>query len=269
MHKIILHIYVITCMMQIFASPTLNPVRRLLCHIRGGDYLHPGDERAVDQIITQALLFDPTLTSRSALDVGCGFGGSTHYLAQKGFKTIQGIDIDEAAIVYAQKTYPDCTFMVANALGLDTLLAPDSYGFIMMLSVIYAIQDKRSLLTTLHAIAQPDALLVIFDYTQTTDDLTLKDATHSLMHAIIPADLRIQLQETGWQIVFEQDMSDYFLQEYNMLLKKLHNSRAALETLFTRDVIARVEDVYRPIQKRLASKELGGILLIARKVENT
>ena len=145
--------------------PGLNPIRRLLCHIRGGDYVHPGDADAIDLVVNQALEIDPLLKSKPMLDVGCGFGGTVHYIAQKGFSKTCGLDFDQAAIAYAQATYSPYLFIPANALHADQYFPENSFGFITLFSVIFAIDDKRTLLNTLSKLAQPGAILAIWDFT--------------------------------------------------------------------------------------------------------
>src|SRR2546422_4382472 len=47
---------------------------------------------------------------KRVLDVACGIGIGTHYLVQAGAQSCLGLDIDNAAIEYAQATYPNCVF---------------------------------------------------------------------------------------------------------------------------------------------------------------
>lgn len=63
----------------------------------------------------------------SLFDFGCGLGMSAHYVTSQC--RIHGIDFSEVAIEYAQKTYPDHTWMVqdqGDPLPCDHLLALDS-----------------------------------------------------------------------------------------------------------------------------------------------
>lgn len=54
--------------------------------------------------------------SKLILDIGSGTGYGTALLATKG--TVIGIDIDPEAVAYAQKNYPQATFITGSALKL-------------------------------------------------------------------------------------------------------------------------------------------------------
>ena len=54
----------------------------------------------------------------SVLDVGCGFGFKTDYIASKGFRA-SGIDFSESMIALAKKKYPKLDFAVFDIYDLD------------------------------------------------------------------------------------------------------------------------------------------------------
>lgn len=251
--------------------PVLNPIRRLLCHIRGGDYVHPGDEHVIDLVINQILQFEPNLKGKPVLDVGCGFGGTVNYLAKQGFCDIQGLDLDQAAINYAQSAYPKFNFLAGNALQADQFFKNQSFGLITLFSVIYAIEDKRTLLSALGNLACPGALLAIMDYTRfdSLDDAGLKDANNKSMYAIVPNELRLMLDETGWDLLVEQDLTDYFNQSYAMILNNLAIQEIELNQMFTPEVVQRVREIYTAIKNNIEFGKLGGMVLYARKRSST
>lgn len=67
----------------IFSQNALNSKRVLLSQLRGGDYAHPGNEEAIDMILSK---LGANVTKGPTLDVGGGFGGTLNYLKQKGFQ---------------------------------------------------------------------------------------------------------------------------------------------------------------------------------------
>jgi len=138
----------------------------LLSRLRGGDYAHAGDREAIDIVLEKILSLEPALKSKAVLDVGCGCGGTAQYLYKAGFSHVKGIDLDLAAISYAQRTYPALSFTAADALMIDKIYQPSYFSFIYMFNALYAFQDKLSLLTQLSTIAKSDCLLAIFDYTE-------------------------------------------------------------------------------------------------------
>lgn len=62
------------------------------------------------------------------LDVGCGPGTVTAYLAQRGVN-VSGVDLSPRMIENARRLYPDCSFRVASATDLD--LADSSLGGVL------------------------------------------------------------------------------------------------------------------------------------------
>ncbi len=59
------------------------------------------------------------------LDVGCGPGTVTAYLAERGLD-VAGVDLSPRMIEHARRLYPECTFSVSSSTELD--LAEASYG---------------------------------------------------------------------------------------------------------------------------------------------
>ncbi|WP_370948798.1 class I SAM-dependent methyltransferase [Amycolatopsis sp. cg5] len=59
------------------------------------------------------------------LDVGCGPGTVTGYLAERGVD-VTGVDLSPRMIEHARRLYPDCEFRVGSSTDLE--LAEASYG---------------------------------------------------------------------------------------------------------------------------------------------
>lgn len=245
----------------------LNPVRRLLCYLRRGDHVHPGDEKAIDLIMEKALKFDPSLKRKATLDVGCGFGGTVQYLAKHGFKNVQGCDIDQPSIEYCKKTYPNYNFWVGNILGIKHQATPHSISFFTLLSVAYAIEDKKTMLNSMSSLAAPGAIFAIWDYTypNSSEKAGVYDAANASMHAIVPYKFHALLDETGWELLLEQDWSNYFSESYTITLQKLDEEEVVLEKLFTPKVVAQTRSIYQAIKNNMESGALGGTLIIAKK----
>jgi len=249
------------------ATEKLNPIRRMLCYLRGGDYVHPGDEVAIDLTIEKALQFDPTLKSKPLLDVGCGFGGTLHYLAKKGFKKAEGIDIDEAGIEYATLMYPRQTFSVANILEENPSIQKHSISFFTLFSVAYSIENKKKMLEAIGKLAAPNAIIAIWDYAipLSATHAKVTDAANKSMHPIIPGEFHETLYECGWNLLFEEDQADYFSEGYRITLQKLSEQKLELEKLFSPKTVVQTQLIYEAIKNNIESGKLGGTLIIARK----
>ena len=55
--------------------------KQILALARGGDYAHPGEEEAIELVMAPVA----KRPDQVVLDVGCGCGGTAHYLADHGW----------------------------------------------------------------------------------------------------------------------------------------------------------------------------------------
>lgn len=81
----------------------------------------PWDAKSPDPFLV-SLIRAKTITPCKAIDIGCGFGNETIFLAKNGFK-VTGIDISKGAISEARKRADKagaiCEFLTSNILDLD------------------------------------------------------------------------------------------------------------------------------------------------------
>ncbi|WP_018331873.1 class I SAM-dependent DNA methyltransferase [Actinomycetospora chiangmaiensis] len=83
---------------------------------------HPWMQASIDAFASAVAGRGPVL------DVGCGPGLVTAYLADRGLD-VTGVDLSPRMIEHARRRHPACTFRVASATELD--LAEASYGGIL------------------------------------------------------------------------------------------------------------------------------------------
>lgn len=248
-------------------SPTFNSSRLLLSYLRGGDYTHAGEEEAIDIIVEKSLSFVPTITSYPGLDVGCGLGGTAHYLYQKGFKFIQGLDSDSAAIAYAKHNYPSIPFTSVDALLALQIYPPAYFGFICLFNVAYAIENKTALFEALSSVAQPGAIAVFFDYTygQNSRNLSMIDLANKPMHPISLENMKTELSKADWDILEAVDMSADYRRWYRALLGKLTSKVEMLREHFCEADIQKVSKTFMILLDQLENGELGGAAVYAKK----
>lgn len=84
------------------------------------------------------------IAGNSALDLGCGTGKKTIYLAQHaGFKKVVGVDISEQAINYARSNAQDnkveniCTFICRDLKDWSFLSKDETFDFILDWAAIH------------------------------------------------------------------------------------------------------------------------------------
>ncbi|WP_240431205.1 class I SAM-dependent methyltransferase [Mycobacterium kyogaense] len=83
---------------------------------------HPWLKAAMDAFADTVAPIGPVL------DVGCGPGTVTAYLAERGIE-VSGVDLSPRMIDHARRLHPQCTFTVGSATDLDLL--PASLGGVL------------------------------------------------------------------------------------------------------------------------------------------
>lgn len=83
---------------------------------------HPWLKAAMDAFADTVAPIGPVL------DVGCGPGTVTAYLAERGIE-VSGVDLSPRMIEHARRLHPQCTFTVGSATDLDPL--PASLGGVL------------------------------------------------------------------------------------------------------------------------------------------
>lgn len=258
--KIILLVIIMLVNSISFANEP-NAKRLLLSTLRNGDYAHAGDAEAIDLVLKQIAGINH---QAQVLDVGCGFGGTLAYLKKQGFEHLYGIDINQDSINYAKSKYPDINFITLDMLKADSL--DIKFDLIMLFNSIYAIQDKTKLLQVLNKIANPNAILVIFDYSSNyKETLEIKDFTGKTMYPIILNSFIPDLQKNNWKVIKTQDLSEQFITWYEQFLQKLNKEKSTLELKFLKTDIQQVQDSFSYFLSELKNKNMGGIVIYAQK----
>jgi SAM-dependent methyltransferase len=196
----------------------LNPDRELLAKVRGGDFTHAGETEAVELVMKHLLQIDPDLKSGPTLDLGCGLGGTADIFRRNGFQNLYGLDIDDAAILYAQEKYPKITFQTGDASELDRFFSPHFFKLIYLFNVLYGFENKDLILEKIDSVSKEGALLVIFDYTGTYEEEDLGKRKMFPLNLPILSD---QLLNRGWKIIEMKDLNNEYLRWYDNLIKKL------------------------------------------------
>ncbi|MBI2707477.1 MAG: class I SAM-dependent methyltransferase [Proteobacteria bacterium] len=244
----------------------INSSRLLLSRLRGGDYAHAGDREATHIVLKQALSFDSSLKNKAALDVGCGFGGTAQDLYDAGFTHVHGIDLDPAAILYAQNKYPALNFTVADGFYVDKKYPLSHFSFVSLFNVMYAIQDTAMLLKKLSAISQPKGILVIFDYTceKSSPAPFLTDLADKPMYPLHREILQEELKQARWDVLDIIDMTSDYIRWYRELLKKLSTSSFLFEQEFSAQDVSKVRKTFTMLLSHLEQGIWGGAAIYAR-----
>ena len=141
------------------------------------------DNAAVQHSLGYQLIAQlPLQGTEAILDIGCGEGTLTAYLAESVPQgRVVGIDQSEKMVRFAQKkyasTHPNLTFYHADACSLSL---PETFDYVVSFNCIQWIQDQQAALNGIydHLKFGGKALLTV-----TADDYPLKDSIDNTTHA--------------------------------------------------------------------------------------
>ena len=136
----------------------------------GAGYLSPGGPDEVRRIVAEV-----DFAGKRVLDIGCGSGGITEFLANEfPLEHITGFDIEEPVIEAARRR--------ANAAGLEgrvefvrgqpgRLPFPDrSFDIVFSKDALIHVADKESIFRDLFRVLEPGGCLVASDWLTSHDD---------------------------------------------------------------------------------------------------
>lgn len=244
--------------------------KQLVSVLRGADYAHAGGEDAID--LTMEVLGIEKNAVRKILDIGCGLGGTAHYLQENQWGNVTGFDIEDASIEYAIATYGSILFKTTDVVDVHQHFDSESYDVLCAFNVFYAFPDQRAALKSLWQVAQPGGRIVIFDYSIASKSdahkLSMYRTGESGKPPFIPIakEESIKLfEESGWKHERTIDVTAQYLRWYNELLDTLHAKEQEVKREFGKERFFKAEETYTKIKEALENETLGGSIFIARK----
>jgi len=238
-----------------------HPRHKILAALRDGDFAHPGEIEAIDLMMKNI----EKNNNRNILDIGSGLGGTAHYLHERGFGNVTGIDVDPEHIHYAEKKYPDSYFVSTDVIQVADLLNKKFQLMIAMCS-FFCFEKQKESLVELSKIADKNAELIIFDYSQPHAGEVEKPFASSLpFHPIHLDSFKKMLLESNWQYQSHIDISDYFEKWYVILLNKFDTKKAVLMNQFDHHLVNTMYNGYNKLLDAIRQKKIGGIIVYARR----
>jgi len=235
--------------------------KQILSIVRCGDYAHPGEEAAIELALRG---FRPD-ASRTILDVGCGRGGTAHYLHDQGWGSVVGVDIDEASIDYAQAAYPDVEFLACDVSAASAHLAR-RFDLICLFSSFYSFGDQPAALGQLCNLAGPRCSLVLFDYLDLSDDgnsLLVREDASSNWNPIKLDDVDQLFGNAGWAISEIRDVSAEYARWYGDLVSRIERRQGQIVDLADPAWYRFVRDFYGGMLESIERQILGGVVVTA------
>jgi ubiquinone/menaquinone biosynthesis C-methylase UbiE len=242
----------------------------LLAEVRGGDYAHAGSEEAIEKMFA---VFQKD-SKRTILDVGCGLGGTAHFVQEHGWGEVTGVDIDEEAIKYAQQKYPQVNFDISdasNAENLAKVLDTKTFDLIYIFHALCVFPKQIETLKALHHFAHKQTTLAIFEYTDLTDGnnpLQRNDDVAGCFNVHSLSRLNKMLKDAAWHLDENRtiDLTEDFARWYEDLLMNLQKMAKQIIEHYGQEYFDRAEMRYGEMLEAIKQKQLGGCILYATKI---
>jgi len=245
----------------------LHTPKQILASLRSGNYAHPGEEEAIEL----TMHFINKIPTQRLLDVGCGLGGSAHYIQQHGWGTPIGIDIDANSIEFAQSTYQQLKFYTMNVVDVAQHFAAEYFDVIYLINSFYAFTNQLAALQQLRKVATQHTQLVLFDYMSYKDNAEqlLPFAPKESIYArknftpIKKESIKAMLEQSGWQINRFIDLGAKYQQWYSELMTKCYAQKESLIAKFNLELYTWLETSYSNLLTLIKQGKLSGCLIIA------
>jgi ubiquinone/menaquinone biosynthesis C-methylase UbiE len=204
--------------------------KQLVAFVRQGDYAHPGEEESI-KMLMQGIKPNK---NRLILDVGCGLGGTAKFVQDFGLGKVIGVDLDVDTIEYAKKTYPEVEFHVADVLEINRVLK-QKFDLIYLFNSFYSFPKQQEALQVLRSLAHDSSELLIFDLvdlSQKSSSIIEVEIQDRLTRPLVLEEMKIMLQNSGWQLLKYEDLKAEHIRWYAKLLTGIKEKREAIITQF-------------------------------------
>ncbi len=233
--------------------------KKFLATVRGEDFAHAGEKEAIDLVFERI----PAQSNWKVLDVGCGRGGTAHYVNQRGWGQVVGVDIDVSSIEYAKEKYPELDFSVCamEAVGAQF---PEEFDLLYLFNVFYASNDKGEAMKSFRKAAKAGATLCIFDYVNYRPEEPLP-AVFLGQTPATATELEEFMRDASWEAIKNENLDMQYIQWYRNFLARFDDP--ILKNNYSAEDIESVRAKYAELLAAHESGALGGILLLAQAHE--
>jgi SAM-dependent methyltransferase len=194
-------------------------------HLAPVDEFHIGGRQATAELMGQL----PLTPQMRLLDIGCGIGGASRYLAATVGCHVTGIDltpqyVEVAASLSRRVGLADCV-AYRQASALDLPFPAASFDGAYTLHVAMNIADKAGVYTQAHRVLKPAAFFAVYDVLQGPAG----DGPHfpvpwandpSSSFLVTPAALRALLEAAGFEVAASRDRRSFGIAFFEQMKAK-------------------------------------------------
>jgi tocopherol O-methyltransferase len=202
-------------------------------HIHHGYWIR-GDEskeQAQLQLMEHLAELANIQTGSTVLDIGCGFGGSSIYLAQKYKARATGITISPVQVEMARKAataeHLDARFLLMDAEAMDF---PQQFDLLWSVESISHYHDHRSFFANAARFLKPGGVFALTDWFKKTGLSPAQERKFiepiergMFIELETMADYESHLVASGLQIVHRQDLSRQCAKSWDLALNVIRD----------------------------------------------
>lgn len=238
--------------------------KQILALVRNESFAHPGEETAIDLCLKE----HQKRPARTILDIGCGLGGTAHYIQSHQWGQVTGIDIDHDAISHATLTYPEARFHHCDVVQLENQFS-EKFDLLCLFTSFYSFDDKLTALKSMRTVAHQHAKLMIFDYVDWGNYTEEPRYIHDkpvIPRAFKANKIKEQLQEAGWQLNSLENLDQQFSSWYQELVTNIEAKKEDIIEISSENHYGYVSQFYRTLREAISSTDLGGCILNAAAI---
>lgn len=192
------------------------------------DEFHIGGRQATENFLGQLNFSE----QEHLLDVGCGLGGASRYVAKKYNNSVTGIDLTEEYIetgnVLSAWLKLDGQVSLHQGSALSMLFSDKSFDGAFMLHVGMNIEDKAQLFGEIFRVLKPGTSLGVYDVMQNNDGEIIYPVPwatdKSTSYVVAPDQYRHAMEEAGFEVSKETNRREFALEFFANLRAKTEAS---------------------------------------------
>jgi phosphoethanolamine N-methyltransferase len=237
--------------------------KKFLSFIRKGDYAHAGEAEAIELALADV----PKNPERNILDVGSGLGGTAHYIQMHGWGNVVGVDIEKAAISYAQEMYLEVEFHICDVMDVSDKLLGSQFDLMVIFNAFFSFADQTGALRELAKVTKSNAELIIFDYSCPDNHIPenpFPGGSVTSFNPFQPGKVENLLKENGWKLTKYSDVSPQLLKWYAELVERMEIYKEQALEIFGEENFKRMHTNFTNAHQLIQNKELGAVILTAK-----
>jgi ubiquinone/menaquinone biosynthesis C-methylase UbiE len=233
------------------------------------DEFHIGGRQATEHFLSQLNISEQD----HILDVGCGLGGASRYVANRYNNQVTGIDLTEEYVDTGNALCAwvklDAQISLHQASALSMPFQDETFDGAYMMHVGMNIDDKVQLFNEIYRVLRPGASFGVYDVMRNKDgELTYPvpwAAEKSTSSLAAPDQYRSALENAGFVVSQENNRRDFALDFFKRLAEKTQADRGppplGLHILMKESTAVKIKNMV----KNIAEEYVAPVEIIAQK----